>query len=275
MWFWVVVIAIVLMLLYALDREIYFYEATHLGPRVQAWLYDRWAKNYDKSKGESQKQDADMLARPTMDALSNISAPFVLDLATGTGRMPLALLKEARFNGNTVAVDVSQGMLEKASQKLELYQGRFTLLRLIDFPLPFPDNSFDMVSCMEALEVMPEMDRPLHELFRVLRPGGFFLTSRGTEASGRKSKVISKADFKSLLEIKGFEQVEVTTWWKWFDRVTARKPGKLTASSHQNLTDALKCSACEKINLVRESSYLKCCECGNKISIYENGIVLL
>jgi len=274
MWFWIIAIAIVLLLLYALDREIYFYEATHLGPRVQAWLYDRWAKNYDKSKGESQKRDADMLARPTMDALCDISAPFILDLATGTGRLPLTLVKETRFNGHIIALDVSQGMLEKASQKLESYQGRFTLLRLIDFPLPFPDNSFDMVSCMEALEVMPEMDRPLRELFRVLRPGGFFLTSRGTEASGRKSKVINKSSFKSLLESKGFEQVEVTPWWKWFDRVTARKPGQLTPSNHQKLTEALKCPACEKINWMSESTYLKCIECRNKIPIQENGIVL-
>jgi len=53
----------------------------------------------------------------------------------------------------------------------------------------------------------------------------FFLSSRGTEASGRKSKVMSREQFKTLLESKGFERVEIVAWWKWFDRVTARKPG--------------------------------------------------
>ncbi len=273
MWLWIIVI--ILLILFALDREIYFYEATHLGPRVQAWLYDRWARKYDRSKGESQKQDAEVLARPALEALRNVPAPFILDLATGTGRMPLALLKETTFNGHIVAVDVSQGMLEQASQKLEQSQGRFTLLRLIDFPLPFPDNSFDMVSCMEALEVMPEMDRPLEELFRVLRPGGFFLASRGTEASGRKSKVIGRDDFKSLLESKGFEQVEVITWWKWFDRVTARKPGQLTPSNHRTLTDILQCPSCKKINFIRAENNLKCHECGKTIFLSTAGIVLL
>lgn len=273
MWFWIIIV--VLLILYALDREIYFYEATHLGPRVQAWLYDRWAKKYDKSKGESQKQDAEELARPTLEALRDVSAPFILDLATGTGRMPLALLKESNFSGHIMAVDVSQGMLEQAAQKLETFRGRFTLLRLIDFPLPFPDNSFDMVSCMEALEVMPEMDRPLEELFRVLRPGGFFLTSRGTEASGRKSKVMSRDEFKDLLEGKGFVRGEITEWWKWFDRVTARKSGQLTPSNNRLLTDVLRCPSCGKINMKQSNSHLECQECGKMIALSKEAIVLL
>ena len=225
MWIWIASGALFLAALYwFVDREIYFYEATHLGPRVQGWLYDRWAKKYDADKHDSQQRDADMLARPALDALRGLPAPLVLDLATGTGRLPLALLTESAFTGHITAVDVSQGMLDQAAQKLKAYAGRFTLKQVIGFPLPFPDNSFDMVSCMEALEVMPEMDTPLRELFRVLRPGGFFLSSRGTEASGRKSKVMSREQFKTLLESKGFERVEIVAWWKWFDRVTARKP---------------------------------------------------
>ena len=221
---WIIVIAILIALFVFIDREIYFYEGTHLGPRVQGWLYDRWAKNYDMDKAESQARDADMLARPALEALRGIPRPLVLDLATGTGRLACALLTESAFAGHVTAVDVSQGMLDRAAQKLQAFEGRFTLQQVIGFPLPFPDQSFDMVACLEALEVMPEMDAPLRELFRVLRPGGFLLTSRGTEASGRKSKVIGREQFRSLLEGKGFEQVETVDWWKWFDRVTARRP---------------------------------------------------
>lgn len=225
MWTWIAIIALVLIGLYVfVDREIYFYEGTHLGPRVQGWLYDRWAKDYDKAKGESQLRDAEMLAKPTLEALHNIPSPRVLDLATGTGRLPLALLSEAEFTGHITAVDVSQGMLDLAAKKLEAYPGRVTLQQVIGFHLPFPDNSFDMVSCMEALEVMPEMETPLRELNRVLKPGGFFLTSRGTEASGRKNKVQPADQFRVKVEAAGFERVDIVAWWKWFDRVTARKP---------------------------------------------------
>lgn len=272
---WIILITLAALLLYALDREIYFYEATHLGPRVQGWLYDRWARKYDCRKAESQKHDPEMLAYPALEALQAVPAPFILDLATGTGRLPLSLLKETRFRGHIVAVDVSQGMLAQASQKLRPYAGQFTLLRVFDLPLPFPDSTFDMVSCLEALEVMPAMEPPLMEVFRVLRPGGYFLTSRGTEGSGRKSKVVSSVDFKSLLESKGFAAVEVTPWWEWFDRVTARKPGTATPSNDQSLIGSLKCPVCKEVNWAHENSRLICVKCSKPIVVHPDGILLL
>jgi len=222
---WIFVAIIFLVALYIfVDREIYFYEGTHLGPRMQGWLYDRWAREYDKGKAESIAHDADMLARPALDALRGISRPLVLDLATGTGRLAFALLRESEFTGHITAVDVSQGMLDQAAQKLKGFEGRVTFQRVIGFPLPFADDSFDMVACMEALEVMPEMDTPLRELFRVLKPGGFLLTSHATVASGRKTKIVTADQFRVKLEAIGFEGVELVAWWRWFDRVTAHKP---------------------------------------------------
>ncbi|HSM69914.1 MAG TPA: hypothetical protein VK851_00070, partial [Anaerolineales bacterium] len=84
---WVIGIGFVLIIGYLLDREIYFYEGVHLGPRVQAWLYDRWARKYDAGKHESQLRDDEMLAQPLLEATRSVPAPFVLDFATGTGRL--------------------------------------------------------------------------------------------------------------------------------------------------------------------------------------------
>jgi ubiquinone/menaquinone biosynthesis C-methylase UbiE len=168
-----------------------------------------------------------MLARPAIEALRGIPTPLVLDLATGTGRLPFALLSEAEFTGHVTAIDVSQGMLDEAARKLAPFGERVSFQRVIGFPLPFADNSFDMVSCMEALEVMPEMDTPLQELCRVLKPGGFLLTSRGTEATGRRHKIVSADQFRVKLEAAGFERAEIVPWWRWFDRVTARKPSRI------------------------------------------------
>jgi len=227
MWIPIIVGAILLGLFWFVDREIYFYEGTRLGPRVQGWLYDRWAKKYDSGKEDSQVHDSVSLARPSIQALRGIQDPRVLDLATGTGRLPFALLSDSEFTGHIVALDVSQGMLNQAAGKLAPYAGRVTLKRVVGFPLPFPDNSFDMVSCVEALEVMAEMDTPMRELHRVLKPGGFLLTSRATEATGRRQKIVSADQFRVKLEAAGFEKVEIDRWWRWFDRVTARKPARI------------------------------------------------
>lgn len=224
MWNWVIGIVVLGTILYWLDREVYFYEGARLGPRVQGWLYDRWAAKYDKGKRESQEHDAERLACPIITALADVSEPLVLDYATGTGRMPLALLREPEFKGHIIAIDVSKGMLDQADVKLADYKGRYELKHLLHLPLPYPDHSFDVVSCMEALELMPNMEEPLAEFCRVLKPGGTFMSSRGTEASGRKTKVRSVEEFTKLLQDTGFEQVQIEPWWKWFDHVLAHKP---------------------------------------------------
>ncbi|NJC98751.1 MAG: class I SAM-dependent methyltransferase [Anaerolineae bacterium] len=192
---------------YLLDREIYFYEGVHLGPRLQAWLYDRWSKKYDEGKRESQLRDAEMLAGPLLKLLEKTPEPFILDFATGTGRLSYALTGQPGFNGHIIALDLSQGMLVRAAEKLSRAStdldtpatarpaGRVEFLRHRTLPLPFPNAAFDAVCALEVLELFPNMDEALAELSRVLAPGGVLLTSRGTEASGRRAKVKSKLDF--------------------------------------------------------------------------------
>jgi ubiquinone/menaquinone biosynthesis C-methylase UbiE len=255
------------------DQEIYFYEGVHLGPRIQGWLYDHWAAQYDKGKQASQARDPEMLAQPLLEALKDVPEPFVLDVATGTGRMPFALLSQPGFKGHIIALDISVGMLARAAAKLTGQREGVTLLKYTNLPLPFPDNAFDAVSCMEALEMMPEMEAPLAEFVRVLRPGGVFISSRGTEASGRKHKIRSAENFTKLLEQFGFEGVQISPWWKWFDRVLAHKPGERTPAGFHNLTEVLRCPVCGKTELTGSAQKL-CCACGAEILFSPEDIVM-
>jgi len=271
---WLAIFAILVLIGFALDREIYFYEGVHLGPRVQAWLYDRWSKKYDKSKRESQSRDHEMLAQPLADALKNVPEPFVLDFATGTGRLSYALMSQPEFKGRIVALDLSQGMLEQAASKLSPYLDRVDLLRHQSLPLPFPDAAFDMVCALEVLELFPNMDEPLSELTRVLRPSGILLTSRGTEESGRKAKVKSKTQFSALLERNGIGNVQITKWWKLFDRVIAKKNGSSTPVGWRKLSEVMRCPACKHTQWQQEAGALKCENCGKEFPIAKEGIVL-
>ena len=277
--YWAIGIIVLVLIGFILDREVYLYEGVHLGPRVQAWLYDRWSRKYDEDKRESQMRDDEMLAQPLLEAMKEIPEPFLLDFATGTGRLSFALTSRPEFHGRIVALDLSQGMLEQAASKLvgrvaEGVSRPVEFLRHLALPLPFPDASFDVVCALEVLELFPDMEKPLAEFSRVLRPGGVLLTSRGTEEAGRKARVKSRPEYLSLLESHGFENVQITTWWKWFDRVMAVKSGTSAPVEKHDLQSVLKCSSCGEVRWERKHESLQCGNCKREIAVTKEGIVL-
>jgi ubiquinone/menaquinone biosynthesis C-methylase UbiE len=89
----------------------------------------------------------------------------LLDLGCGTGHQ-MAELRERGYQ--VVGVDGSAEMLEHAranNPDAELHQTD------VD-DLPLPDQGFDYILCIEVLRYLPESERCVAEMARVLRPGG-------------------------------------------------------------------------------------------------------
>jgi ubiquinone/menaquinone biosynthesis C-methylase UbiE len=274
---WIFAILMLIVVGFLLDREIYFYEGAHLGPRLQSWLYDRWSRKYDAGKRASQLHDREMLAQPLLEKLKDIGEPFILDFATGTGRLSYALIDHLDFHGRIIALDISQGMLEQAAAKLDRAQAgrsQVEFLRHQSMPLPFADACFDAICCLEVLELLPDARLALEEMSRLVRPGGILLTSRGTEESGRKAKVKSEAELTSLLKSCGFENIQIAKWWKLFDRVFANKNGTSRPVGGKSLIEILKCSNCAHTEWRKTPNRWKCEHCGRELAVLSEGIVL-
>ena len=136
------------------------------------------------------------------------------------------LLEEATFNGRVIGLDASARMLSYARAKLRGYHHRASFVQQTAADLPFGDNSFDAVTCLESLEFFPDDSAALQEMFRVLRPGGTLMTTRrrGWEAKTFIGRYRDRETFAAHLEILGFAAVESQLWQIEYDLVFARKP---------------------------------------------------
>jgi ubiquinone/menaquinone biosynthesis C-methylase UbiE len=131
--------------------------------RQRAW--DKQAARYDKQIGWWERR---LLGQDNRAWVCSRADGDVLDVAIGTGlNLP--------FYGpghSVVGIDLSPAMLEIARQRaVEL--GRDVDLREGDaHDLTFDDGSFDSVVCTFSLCNIPDPDRALGEMNRVLRVGG-------------------------------------------------------------------------------------------------------
>lgn len=110
-------------------------------------------------------------------ALAMLEAPTrVLDLATGTGDLALGLAR--RFpHAQVTGLDLTPAMLEIARRRIARADcaARVTLMEGDATRLPFPDASFDTVTCAFGFRNFPDPVAALAEAARVLVPGGTLL----------------------------------------------------------------------------------------------------
>jgi ubiquinone/menaquinone biosynthesis C-methylase UbiE/predicted RNA-binding Zn-ribbon protein involved in translation (DUF1610 family) len=241
-------------------------EGAYLGARVVAWTYDVAARRYDAIKQFNALDDTWLLATPLINRLHEVNGPLILDVAAGTGRMPLALLQHSHFRGHIIALDLSKKMLQQAQVKLRAHAGRYTLLWSDAQGLPFPDGMFDAVTCLEALEFMPSPQRVLDEMARVLRPGGTVLVTNRVnwERKLMPGKAFTDDRIRAMLQQAGLVEVEIRPWQVYYDLIWARGPGIPSRLGHATLElgQILRCSRCKATLLQEGLGKFQCPACG-------------
>ena len=97
---------------------------------------------------------------------------IVLDVASGTGEPGLTIA--AMLNGGKVVItDLSDRMLEIAREHAKFRGITNVETKPCDVcELPFPDNTFDAISCRLGFMFFPDMLLAAKEMTRVLKPGG-------------------------------------------------------------------------------------------------------
>jgi demethylmenaquinone methyltransferase / 2-methoxy-6-polyprenyl-1,4-benzoquinol methylase len=94
----------------------------------------------------------------------------ILDVACGTGDLALQLYETT--GQHVIGTDFCAPMLERARQKALRLQAAVPFVEGDALRLPFPDESFAGVTIAFGLRNLANVEGGLHELLRVLEPGG-------------------------------------------------------------------------------------------------------
>ena len=106
--------------------------------------------------------------RSTVSELEMKGPEAVLDVATGTGKLARELERAVGARSRVVGIDFCEPMLRKARMQID----STTLVLATSESLPFPDNCFDGATIGFALRNVPDMEKTLREMSRVMKPGG-------------------------------------------------------------------------------------------------------
>lgn len=136
-------------------------------------FWDRTAKSYDHFMKKDHKAYKQMysLIYPV------VRHKQVLELATGTGLIAKHIVRSA---DHIEATDASQEMIEQAKQGVKSTKLYFSVQDM--FHLPYADQSFDVVIVANALHIVPEPEKALSEIRRVLKDDGVLVASTFTHA---------------------------------------------------------------------------------------------
>jgi ubiquinone/menaquinone biosynthesis C-methylase UbiE len=135
--------------------------------RLSQETFDREAAAFDGPERPGHVRTLYPQLRPLLAGLSFRS---VLDIGCGTGEL-LARLEEWQ-PAHLAGLDISANMIAAAREKL----GPQVDLHVGDAEsLPWPDGSFDLVTCTNSFHHYPDPTRALAEIKRVLIPGGWLV----------------------------------------------------------------------------------------------------
>ncbi len=161
----------------------------------------------------------------------NIAGFSVLDIGCGAGGVDAALV-EAHGAGFVTGIDVEDPVIEHA-RELVARRGlsdRIDLVKVAPGALPFPPSTFDVVFSKDSIVHIPDKHVLMHDVYRVLKPGGWFLASDwliGTEnispqmsdyiaSEGLDFGMATPQRYLDAMKAAGFQNCETVSRNGWY-----------------------------------------------------------
>lgn len=155
-------------------------------------FWNKWAKRYDRAMSGDGKMYAQIVSRMKKKLNRNMT---VLELACGTGLMSVQLAESVKM---MEATDFSEDMIKQAKTKSHSSHLHFSVQDATD--LPYTSETFDAVIISNALHIMPNPEKALSEIKRVLKKDGILIAPTFTAADSLSGRIRMR-----IMELSGFK----------------------------------------------------------------------
>jgi len=196
--------------------------------------YNEWSETYDTD--ENLTRDLDQ--KVSRETLADLHFHTILEIGCGIGKNTSFL---AQIGATVHAVDFSEGMIEKAKEKVQAENVRFSKMDITQ-RWNFENQSLDLIVCNLVLEHIEDLSFVFSEAARTLKEKGRFFINElhpFRQYEGRKARfyrdeetieveafVHHISDFYNAARINGLTLVELNEYWHEKDH---NKPPRLVS----------------------------------------------
>jgi phosphoethanolamine N-methyltransferase len=179
----------------------------------------------------------------------------VLDIGCGAGGVDVALVRD-HGAAYVTGIDVEDSVLARgrALAAAAGLSARIGLVKAAPGPLPFPPATFDVVVSKDAIVHIPDKHALMREVFRVLKPGGWFLASDWLighdgppsprmqayiESEGLDFGMASPGRYADAMTSAGFERVETRSRNAWYRSLAREEIARMRGPLYREAVAAL------------------------------------
>lgn len=187
-------------------------------------VYNIMTDDYSELEGYQEEGDLGLgCGLPTQFAQIQ-QGDTVIDLGSGAGNDCFVARHETGPNGKVIGIDFTEAMLKKARENADKLGFNNVEFRYGDIEeMPVSNNTADVVVSNCVLNLVPNKDQVVAEIFRVLKPGGHFsisdvvlvgelpekLKDAAELYAGCVSGAIQKEAYLNAIHTNGFKNVSL------------------------------------------------------------------
>jgi len=187
-------------------------------------VYNIMSDDYSTLKGYNADADLGLGCGLPTEYARIKKGDVVVDLGSGAGNDCFIARHETGDKGKVIGIDFTPAMIDKARQNAETRGFNNVEFRQGDIEnMPITSNAADVIVSNCVLNLVPNKDAVIKEIYRVLKPGGHFsisdvvllgalpagLRKDAEMYAGCVSGAIQKEVYLELIQSNGFEHITI------------------------------------------------------------------